>query len=66
MFLVFGTAVAQDTIIPDGRKWIMREYNVNPFTSVNNIVTCVVDGDTTLQGHAYKKVYFVKIISFKF
>ena len=60
LFFVFGTAVAQDTIIPDGRKWIMREYNVNPFTSVNNVVTCVVNGDTTLQGYAYKKVHFVK------
>ena len=59
-FLVFDTAVAQDNIIPEGRRWVMREYNANPLVSLDNIVTCVVDGDTTLQGHAYKKVHFVK------
>ena len=58
--LALTTFAQRDNLLEDGRRWVMREYNVNPLMSLNNIVTCVVNGDTTLQGYTYKKVHFVK------
>ena len=49
---------SQGNIFPEGRKWIIREYKINPTVNYNNIITCLVSGDTILAGHSYKKVHF--------
>lgn len=58
LLLSAGTTIAQDETFHDGRKWVMREYTVNPHDSLVEILTCVVNGDTTLGGERYKKVCF--------
>ncbi len=58
LLLSAGTIIAQDETFHDGRKWVMREYTVNPYDSLEEILTCVVNGDTTLAGKRYKKVNF--------
>ena len=62
LFLILSasTIIAQDDTFHDGRKWIMLEYTVNPYDSQEEILTCVVNGDTTLAGKKYKKVHFLR------
>ena len=57
LFLVFDTAVAQDTIIPDGRRWVMREYRPLYPPYGNRITICHINGDTLINGHRYSKLY---------
>ena len=58
LLLSAGTIIAQDETFHDGRKWVIREYTVNPYDSLEEILTCVVNGDTALGGEKYKKVNF--------
>ncbi len=57
LFSVYYTAVAQDTIIPDGRRWVMREYRPLYPPYGNRITICHINGDTLINGHRYSKLY---------
>ena len=57
LFSVYYTAVAQDNIIPDGRRWVMREYRPLYPPYGNRITICHINGDTLINGHRYSKLY---------
>ena len=60
LLLSAGTIIAQDETFHDGRKWVIREYTVNPYDSLEEILTCVVNGDTALGGGEIQKSQFSK------
>ena len=56
LFSVFNTSVAQENVIPDGRRWIYREYRPLLPSYGDRISYFDAKGDTIINGNKYSVI----------